>query len=196
MILSRRVIGVRGKLIVISGPSGVGKGTILSRLFEDSSLNLAFSISMTTRNPRDQEQEGIHYFFVDKKTFIKNIEENMLLEHAQYNSEYYGTPKNYVDQLLDEGKNVVLEIEVQGALQVMNARPDTLTIFIAPPTYEELERRLRNRGTETEDKILERLAKAKHELTYQNKYQYIVVNDHLDSAIEETRQIIKHYIQA
>ena len=129
----------RGLLIILSGPSGVGKGTVREQLFKEESLNLAYSISMTTRYKRPGEREGIDYFFVDVDTFKKKIEQGELLEYAQFVGNYYGTPKAYVDQLLDEGKNVVLEIEVQGALQVMKKVPDALTIFLVPPSMEELE---------------------------------------------------------
>lgn len=129
----------RGLLIILSGPSGVGKGTVREQLFKEESLNLAYSISMTTRYKRPGEKEGIDYFFVDVDTFKKKIEQGELLEYAQFVGNYYGTPKAYVDQLLDEGKNVVLEIEVQGALQVMKKVPDALTIFLVPPSMEELE---------------------------------------------------------
>ena len=135
----------RGLLIILSGPSGVGKGTVREQLFKEESLNLAYSISMTTRYKRPGEREGIDYFFVDVDTFKKKIEQGELLEYAQFVGNYYGTPKAYVDQLLDEGKNVVLEIEVQGALQVMKKVPDALTIFLVPPSMEELEKRIRGR---------------------------------------------------
>lgn len=140
----------RGLLIILSGPSGVGKGTVREQLFKEESLNLAYSISMTTRYKRPGEKEGIDYFFVDVDTFKKKIEQGELLEYAQFVGNYYGTPKAYVDQLLDEGKNVVLEIEVQGALQVMKKVPDALTIFLVPPSMEELEKRIRGRRTEAE----------------------------------------------
>ena len=129
----------RGKLIILSGPSGVGKGTVREELFKDDSLHLAYSISMTTRKPRPVEREGIDYFFVDEETFKKKIEQDELLEWAQFVGNYYGTPKDNVDRLLTEGKNVVLEIEVQGALQVMQACPEAITIFLLPPSMEELE---------------------------------------------------------
>lgn len=132
-------------LIILSGPSGVGKGTVREELFKDDSLNLAYSISMTTRKPRPNERDGIDYFFVEEEEFKKKVSEGKLLEWAQFVGNYYGTPKDYVDQLLSEGKNVVLEIEVQGALQVMERCPDATTIFIVPPSMEELERRTRGR---------------------------------------------------
>ena len=171
----------RGLLIILSGPSGVGKGTVREQLFKEESLNLAYSISMTTRYKRPGEREGIDYFFVDVDTFKKKIEQGELLEYAQFVGNYYGTPKAYVDQLLDEGKNVVLEIEVQGALQVMKKVPDALTIFLVPPSMEELEKRIRGRRTEAEDVIKERLDKARREIATKDQYKHVVVNDDVGS---------------
>lgn len=186
----------RGLLIVLSGPSGVGKGTVREKLFQDESLNLAYSISMTTRLPRPKEQNGVDYFFVTKEEFEKNIESGELLEHAQFVGNYYGTPKSYVEQLLDEGKNVVLEIEVQGALQVISKCPDALTIFLVPPSFEELERRIRGRKTEKEEVIKERLDKAKKELATKDNYKYVVVNDEVVKAKEAIADIIKTNLKA
>ena len=129
----------KGLLIILSGPSGVGKGTVRQELFKDDSLNLYYSISMTTRKPRPNEVDGVDYFFVEEKDFLNKVANEELLEHAQFVGNYYGTPKFYVDQLLNEGKNVLLEIEVQGALQVMEKCPNALTIFLVPPSFEELE---------------------------------------------------------
>lgn len=185
----------KGLLIVISGPSGVGKGTVIKQLFKDESLNLAFSISMTTRLPRPGETNGVEYFFVTQEEFEKRIAEGQLLEYAQFVGNYYGTPKDYVDRLLDEGKNVILEIEVQGAMQVMEKRKDALTIFVAPPSLEELERRIRGRGTESEEVVQERLEKAKYELTFKDRYQHIVVNDIVSRAKDEITNIIKTNIK-
>ena len=154
----------KGLLIILSGPSGVGKGTVREQLFKEESLNLAYSISMTTRYKRPGERDGIDYFFVDVDTFKEKIAQGELLEYAQFVGNYYGTPKAHVEQLLNEGKNVVLEIEVQGALQVMEKVPDALTIFLVPPSMEELEKRIRGRRTEAEDVIKERLDKARREI--------------------------------
>lgn len=186
----------RGMLIILSGPSGVGKGTVREVLFQDESLNLAYSISMTTRLPRPQEREGIDYFFVSKEEFEKNIESGELLEHAQFVGNYYGTPKSYVEKLLNEGKNVVLEIEVQGALQVMAKCPDALTIFLVPPSLEELEKRIRGRRTEKEEIIKERLDKATREMATKDNYKYVVVNDEVLKAKEKIAKIIKDHIKA
>ena len=181
----------RGLLIILSGPSGVGKGTVREQLFKEESLNLAYSISMTTRYKRPGEKEGIDYFFVDVDTFKKKIEQGELLEYAQFVGNYYGTPKAYVDQLLDEGKNVVLEIEVQGALQVMKKVPDALTIFLVPPSMEELEKRIRGRRTEAEDVIKERLDKARREIATKDQYKQVVVNDDVMRAKDDIVKIIE-----
>ena len=183
----------RGLLIILSGPSGVGKGTVREQLFKEESLNLAYSISMTTRYKRPGEKEGIDYFFVDVDTFKKKIEQGELLEYAQFVGNYYGTPKAYVDQLLDEGKNVVLEIEVQGALQVMKKVPDALTIFLVPPSMEELEKRIRGRRTEAEDVIKERLDKARKEIQTKDEYKYVVENDDVHLAKDKIAKIIKEH---
>ena len=181
----------RGLLIILSGPSGVGKGTVREQLFKEESLNLAYSISMTTRYKRPGEREGIDYFFVDVDTFKKKIEQGELLEYAQFVGNYYGTPKAYVDQLLDEGKNVVLEIEVQGALQVMKKVPDALTIFLVPPSMEELEKRIRGRRTEAEDVIKERLDKARREIATKDQYKHVVVNGDVMRAKDDIVKIIE-----
>ena len=184
----------RGFLIVLSAPSGVGKGTIREELFKEKSLNLAYSISMTTRKPRPKEREGVDYFFVEEKDFQAGIEKGELLEYAQFVGNYYGTPKFYVEKLLNEGKNVVLEIEVQGALQVMEKCPEALTIFLVPPSFEELERRIRGRRTETEDVVKQRLDKARKELATQDEYKYVVVNDNVIKAKEKIAKIIKENV--
>ena len=180
-------------LIILSGPSGVGKGTVREELFKDDSLNLAYSISMTTRKPRPNERDGIDYFFVEEEEFKKKVSEGKLLECAQFVGNYYGTPKDYVDQLLSEGKNVVLEIEVQGALQVMERCPDATTIFIVPPSMEELERRIRGRRTEEEEIVQQRLAKARKEIATKDEYKYVVENDDIIEAKEKIAKIIKEH---
>ena len=178
-------------LIILSGPSGVGKGTVREELFKDESLNLSYSISMTTRKPRPTETDGVDYFFVDEKTFVDKIAQGGLLEWARFVGNYYGTPKDNVDRLLDEGKNVVLEIEVQGALQVMKKCPDALTIFLVPPSLEELERRIRGRRTESEDIVKERLDKARKEIQTKDEYKYVVENDDVHLAKDKIAKIIK-----
>ena len=182
-------------LIILSGPSGVGKGTVREELFKDESLNLSYSISMTTRKPRPTETDGVDYFFVDEKSFVDKIAQGGLLEWARFVGNYYGTPKDNVDCLLDEGKNVVLEIEVQGALQVMKKCPDALTIFLVPPSMEELERRIRGRSTEPEEIIQQRLAKASNEMKMVSQYKYIVCNDDPKLAAELIKTIILRHVE-
>ncbi len=184
----------RGLLIILSGPSGVGKGTVRQELFKDESLNLAYSISMTTRKPRPGEVDGVDYFFVEENEFDDKIEKGELLEYARFVGNCYGTPQFYVDKLLNEGKNVVLEIEVQGALQVIEKCPDALTIFLVPPSFEELERRIRGRRTEEESVVKERLDKARKEIATQDQYKYVVENDDVMAAKNKIAQIIKENI--
>ena len=183
----------RGLLIVLSGPSGVGKGTVRKVLMEKD-LNLAYSISMTTRTPRQGEIEGEDYFFVSVEEFKKAIKENKLLEHAVFVNNYYGTPKEYVEKLRNEGKNVILEIETQGARNVIDQYKDDdkfITIFILPPSMEELESRIRGRRTEEEEIVQERLNKAKRELKLKDLYQYNVINNTPDQAAGEIEAIIR-----
>ncbi|MCD8029041.1 MAG: guanylate kinase [Erysipelotrichaceae bacterium] len=181
----------RGLLIILSGPSGVGKGTVRKELFKDDSLNLAYSISMTTRIPRPKEVEGVDYFFVSVNEFEEKIKNGELLEYAKFVGNYYGTPQEYVDQLLDEGKNVLLEIEVQGALQVIDKRRDALTIFLVPPSLKELEKRIRGRRTEEEAVVQERLSKATKEMATKDEYKYVVCNDNVKSAADKIANIIR-----
>lgn len=187
----------KGKLIIFSGPSGVGKGAIISKLFANKSLNLAYSVSMTTRKPRNKEQEGINYFFVDVATFLKQVKLNDFLEYTNFIGNYYGTSKSYVLNLQNQGYNVILEIEVDGASQVLKKyehRDDIISIFIMPPSYQELEQRIRMRASESENIIEKRLNKAKEEFKVQHEYDYIVVNDDLDVAVKEITDIIKNNI--
>ena len=180
----------KGLLIVYSGLSGVGKGTILDKLMPMEDLNLAYSVSMTTRAPRDYEKEGINYFFVSKERFLEAIKNNELLEHARFVGNDYGTPRDYVEKMRNEGKNVILEIEIDGARQVVSKCEDALSIYIVPPTMEELERRIRERGTEDEQTILKRMHKAREEMKEIGFYKNVVCNDDLDKAVEEIRNII------
>ena len=179
----------RGMLIVLSGPSGSGKGTIIKKLLQARD-DTVLSVSVTTRQPRPGEQEGVHYFFRDRATFESMIAEDALLEWAEYNGNYYGTPEDSIRQWLAQGKNVLLEIEVQGAEQVMNHRSDLVSIFITIPSMEELERRLRERGTETEEKIRGRMAVAARELSRAFRYDYVVLNDEVDLAVRRINTII------
>lgn len=183
----------RGLLIIMSGPSGVGKGTIREKLMENNTLNLFYSVSMTTRSMRPGEQNGREYYFVTREEFDKNIESGNLLEWAEFVGNRYGTPKDKVEATRDSGKNVLLEIEVKGTGQVLSKvdGDDVLSIFIAPPSIKELERRIRGRSTETDEVVKARLARAIQELEYKKQYKYVVINDNLDDAVEEIRKIIK-----
>lgn|SRR5690554_102401 len=181
----------KGLLIVISGPSGVGKGTVRSALFEMEGHDLVYSISMTTRKPRKGEVHGREYYFVSEEEFKKYIEEGKMLEYAEFVGNYYGTPLNSVQDLLDQGKEVVLEIDVQGATQVREKMKDAVFIFIAPPSYDELLQRLVNRGTESREVIEARIEKAKREIDLAYMYDYIVVNDTVENAADKIVAIIR-----
>ena len=183
----------RGVLTVISGFSGAGKGTVVKQLLQEYDYGL--SISATTRSPREGEQDGREYFFKTKEEFEKMIREHQLIEYAQYVGNYYGTPKEYVVQQLEQGKDVILEIEMQGALRVREILPEVNLIFLTPPTVDELERRLVSRGTETAEVIRERMARAKEECAYMKEYDYVVINDDLDECVENVHQLIRslHY---
>ena len=178
-----------GKTFIISGPSGVGKSTVLSALFEGRD-DLYFSVSATTRQPRAGENDGKDYHFISPEQFNDWIENGEFLEYAEYVGNFYGTPKRYVDAAMAEGKDVILDIEVQGATQVHDQRPETVRIFIAPPSWEELERRLTARGTDAPEKIQRRLLRAKVELQMAGNYNYFVVNDSVERAVEELRSIM------
>lgn len=181
----------KGLLIVISGPSGVGKGTVRKALFDREGHDLVYSVSMTTRKPREGEVDGIDYYFVSQEEFERQIEVDNLLEYARFVGNYYGTPYDKVEAQLEKGNEVVLEIEVQGAIQVKAKKPDAVFIFIAPPSYKALEQRLRRRGTETEDIIKERLDKAYREIEQAPAYDYIVINDDVDNAADRIMAIIR-----
>ena len=181
----------RGLLIVLSGPSGVGKGTVRKALFEKEGHNLVYSISMTTRKPRTGEVNGSDYYFVSKDEFEQKIKNGKMLEYAEFVGNYYGTPVDEVEKQLSDGNEVVLEIEVQGALQVRDKMKDAIFIFIAPPSMEALEDRLKARGTEDIEIIKQRIAKAKSELNLAYKYDYIVVNDEVSNAADRIMAIIR-----
>jgi len=183
------MIKKKGVLFVISGPSGVGKGTINKMLFDEFDGRVAFSVSATTRGPREGEVDGTHYFFISRQEFENRIANNEFLEHAEYAGNCYGTPRSYVLKLLEEGVSVILEIDLQGAVQVKERMPESVSIFILPPSFEELESRLRGRGTETEEKIEKRLAAAKHEMDMAHTYDYRIVNDDLEDAYRQLRGI-------
>ena len=179
----------KGKLLVLSGPSGVGKGTVLGELMKRRT-DMCFSVSATTRSPREGEVDGVNYFFVSKERFEEMIQNNELLEYAQFVSNSYGTPRAYVEQQLEKGLNVILDIEVQGARNIVNMIPDAVSVYVIPPSYEELERRLRGRGTETEEQIQGRLQTAIEEAKAADFYRYIVVNDKLEEAVNELDAIM------
>ena len=180
----------KGLLIVVSGPSGAGKGTICSRLIEDMK-DTKISISMTSRAPRGKEVNGVEYYFVTKEEFEERIKKDEFLEYAVvHNNQYYGTPKAKIEEDLSKGKNVILEIDIQGALKVQEKVPEALFIFIMPPSMEELKDRLIKRNTETKDKILERFKTAYNEINEFKKYNYVVVNDKVDKAVNKVKSII------
>ncbi len=179
----------RGLLIVISGPSGVGKGTVIAKLIERGAV---LSVSATTRAPRPGEQDGVHYWFVSESRFSEMVKQDEFLEHAEYVGCSYGTPAAPVDELLDAGRDVILDIETRGAMQVRSRRPDAVMIFMIPPSMDELAGRLRGRGTESEQKIAERLAKAREELPLAcGSYDYIVTNADVASAADDISGIIR-----
>ena len=182
----------KGRFIVISGPSGVGKGTICNRLLNE--LNAWYSVSTTTREPREGEVDGINYYFVSKEEFEKRIKEDEFLEYNVYNGNYYGTSKKIVLEKMDAGINVFSEIDVNGAHNIKRIFPDTLLIYIAPPSMEALRERLMKRGTESAEKIEARLEIAKKEMQEIEFYDYVVINDDLEKAIQEVKDIIVNKI--
>ncbi len=184
------MLNKRGILIVVSGFSGAGKGTVVKRIMEKYNDAYALSISMTTRGPRTGEVDGEHYFFVSKEQFEKTISEDGLIEHAQYCGNYYGTPKAYVEKQLSEGKNVILEIEIQGALLVKEKFPETLLLFVTPPGAQELKRRLVGRGTETMEQIDARMKRAIDEAPIMDQYDYIVVNDEVEKCVDKIHELV------
>ena len=188
----------RGLLIIMSGPSGVGKGTIREELMKDKSLNLFYSVSMTTRKQRPGEVDGKDYYFVSKEEFQRNIDNGNLLEWAEFVGNRYGTPKDKVEMMRDQGYNVYLEIEVNGTTQVLKqySGSDVVSIFLIPPSLEELESRIRGRSTESEETIKLRLAKAEKELGLKYNYEYIVLNDSVERASEEIKNIIRSKMNA
>lgn len=182
----------RGLLIIITGSSGVGKNTILKKVFQDKSLNLKYSISATTRTKRKNEIDGVDYHFLTKKEFENRIKNNEFLEYADFVGNKYGTLKSYVEEQRDKGFNVVLEIEVQGGLNVMKMLSDYLSIFIVPPSLDELKNRLIKRDTESFDEIEKRMEAAKWEMSKKDAYQHIIVNDDSDKAAELIKEIIRN----
>ena len=181
----------KGILMVISGFSGAGKGTLVKKLLSEYD-NYALSISMTTRQPREGEEDGREYFFRTREQFEENIAKNGFIEYAQYCCKYYGTPKAYVEEQMQAGKDVILEIEIQGAMKIKEQFPESLLLFVTPPSAEELQKRLVGRGTETADVIAQRLARAYEESEGMDAYDYIVVNDDLD----ECAAAVQKYVEA
>lgn len=178
-----------GVLLVFSGPSGAGKDTILHSLLKNTK-QVHLSVSATTRSPREGEEDGKDYYFVSKEQFEVMISQGEMLEYAQYCGNFYGTPKAPVEAALQQGKDVILEIEVNGALQIKKKCPDCATVFVLPPSMEILERRLRRRQTEDEETLLKRLAKAKEEIALAEEYDYIIINDALEDAVDEIHCIL------
>ena len=179
-----------GLLVVISAPSGGGKGTILKELFAKDD-NLVLSVSATTRRPRPGEEHGKQYYFLQKEEFEELISQGKMLEYAQYVGNYYGTPREPVEQWMAQGKDVVLEIEVQGGAQIKKLMPGCVSIFILPPSMEVLEKRLRDRGTEEDATVRKRLEKAREEIPHAKDYDYVVFNDRLEDAVEDLRAILR-----
>ena len=179
----------KGVLVIVSGPSGAGKSTIISRVSQQRS-DIRFSVSATTREPREGEVDGVDYYFKTQEEFWEMIKADAFLEHAEYVGNYYGTPAAPVDESIEAGYTVILDIEVQGSAQVMDKRPDAVSVFLCPPSLEELERRLRGRGTDTEEKIRDRLMAAHREYAQAHKYSYIIINDDAEEAVRELDAII------
>lgn len=182
----------KGKIIIISGPSGVGKKTIIDQVINEKNLNLSYSVSMTTRPPRETERDGIDYFFVSEEEFSKAIENNELLEWAEFANNKYGTPIKNLYKMIEQNKNVILEIEVEGATKVKEIlkREDFISIFIVPPSIRELKRRLKKRDTETKAKIKQRIKRARHEIKLVDEYDYKVLNDDAKLAADKLRDIL------
>ncbi|MGX7198330.1 guanylate kinase [Enterococcus nangangensis] len=181
----------RGLLIVLSGPSGVGKGTVRKALFASTHNEFKYSISMTTRKMRAGEVDGVDYYFRTKEEFEEMIEKGQMLEYAQYVGNYYGTPLTYVEETLNQGQDVFLEIEVKGAMQVREKVPDGVFIFLTPPDLGELKSRIIHRGTDSPEVIEKRMAVAREEIEMMASYDYAVVNDHVDNAVQKIREIIR-----
>ncbi|CAD2078100.1 guanylate kinase [Jeotgalicoccus coquinae] len=185
------MVSDKGLLIVLSGPSGVGKGTVRKAVFDHQETNFKYSISMTTRQKREGERDGIDYFFKSHEEFETLIEQDKFIEYAEYVGNYYGTPVDYVKDTIADGHDVFLEIEVEGAKQVREKFPDALFIFLAPPTLAQLEERLIGRGTDSQEVINHRIKEARRELSLMNLYDYVVINDDVDTARQKIQCIVE-----
>ncbi|AXY25599.1 guanylate kinase [Suicoccus acidiformans] len=181
----------KGLLIVLSGPSGVGKGTVREAIFKENPYHYVYSISATTRQMREGEVDGVDYYFVSREEFEGYIADNTLLEYAEYVNNYYGTPLAMIQKTLDSGKDVFLEIEVQGAMKVREKMPEGVFIFLAPPSLSELEKRITNRGTDSESVIIERMQKAREEIDMMQHYDYVVINEDVNRAVDQVNMIIQ-----
>ncbi len=181
--------GLKGNLIVLSGPSGVGKGTVLRALLDDY-RDICYSVSATTRKPRRGEVDGVDYFLISEEEFKELVEKNEFIEWAEVHNNYYGTPINYVEETLEKGNDVILEIDIQGARQIIDTYQEAVFVFLAPPSLEELKSRIYGRGTESEEVIKTRLNNANKELEEAERYDYLIVNDKLDQAIEKLKSVI------
>lgn len=180
----------KGALIVVSGFAGAGKGTIVKKMLAQNP-NFALSISMTTRSPRNGEENGREYFFVTKEEFEDAIDKHMLLEYANYVGNYYGTPKKYVEEMLESGRDVILEIETQGALQIKTRFPEAVLVFVTPPSSDVLKKRLEGRGTETPEVVAKRMHRASEEVEFIERYDFLLVNDDLDKCTAEMLDLVK-----
>ncbi|PRX25089.1 guanylate kinase [Orenia metallireducens] len=179
----------RGNLIILSGPSAVGKGTVLRALLEEYD-EVCYSVSATTREPREGEIDGVHYFFMSQDEFRASIKNDEFIEWAKVHNNYYGTPRNYVEETLKSGKDVILEIDIQGARQVAESFSEGVFVFLAPPSMEELKSRIYKRGTETEDAIQTRMSNATKELEEIDRYDYLIINDEVENAVDKLKSII------
>lgn len=180
-----------GQIIVISAPSGAGKGTIIKKLLENNSKDRWLSVSATSRKPRTGEKDGVNYYFITEDEFKNKIKEEYFLEYTNYAGNYYGTPREYIREKINKGIDVILEIEIEGATNIKKLIPEALFIFIMPPSLKELVKRLKGRGTETNDKIIKRFNAAYREVNEVTKYNYVVVNDEIDTAVDKIESIIK-----
>lgn len=180
-----------GQIIVISAPSGAGKGTIIKELLKNDNKTRWLSVSATSRAPREGEQEGINYYYLTEEDFKKKIREDYFLEYTNYAGNYYGTPKEYIKEKVEKGIDVILEIEIEGAMNVKRLIPEAMFIFIMPPSLKDLVKRLKGRGTESNEKIIKRFHEAYKEINEVTKYNYVVVNDEIDQAVDKIESIIK-----